>query len=233
MLKQRHKPSFQFPIYAFVLSVFDALLFVIAGCNPRPTTVPTQNVHPDLKTVSKMSAIVISDTLESLIADGKDTKEDREFAYHTVVQRSVQTVEDAYARADVAGRLAEISGMSAGPLVPEIEQYARLSLEKARDFRNGAAQRMLGTLYVLAPAMMLRHGDSEQGLEMLQQLTEKWPTDVENHLRLAEAYIALGDEKPVSSYLCFCVAHKTELRRDDQKLLEKLIEDVDLGSCPK
>jgi len=91
---------------------------------------------------------------------------------------------------------------------------------------------MLGTLYVLAPGFMLKHGDSEEGLDFLEQLVQKWPEDIENHLRIAEAYIALGDEEPAIDHLCFCLARKHQLRLDDRQLLEKLIEQAELQNCP-
>ncbi|MBN1652908.1 MAG: tetratricopeptide repeat protein [Deltaproteobacteria bacterium] len=214
-----------------VIFVFIISIQCFYACSPRPTTAPTRNVHPNLMAVSKLSPLTISDTLESLIADGKDTEADRRFAYHVVSQQRVHASEEAFARAAVAGRLAEISGLNAGSLVAEAEHFARLSLAKDRNFRKGAAQRMLGTLYVLAPGVMLKHGDSEDGIALLRQLVAKWPQDVENHLRLAEAYIALNDEEPATAHLCLCIARKHELRRDEGKLLESLIEDIDLERC--
>jgi hypothetical protein len=53
----------------------------------------------------------------------------------------------------------------------------------------------------------------------------------ENHLRVAEAYIALGDEEPAMKHLCFCLARKRNMRLDDRELLESLIEDTDLQKC--
>jgi hypothetical protein len=107
-----------------------------------------------------------------------------------------------------------------------------MSFTKDPNFRRGAAQRMLGTLYVLAPGFMLKHGDSEEGLELLEQLVKKWPADIENHLRVAEAYIALGDDESAVDHLCFCLERKRDFRLDDRELLEKLIEDSDLQNCP-
>jgi hypothetical protein len=64
------------------------------------------------------------------------------------------------------------------------------------DFRSGPATRLLGTLYVMAPAVSLEHGDSEGGIELLQGLVQTRPDVLENQLRLAEAYIALHDPAP-------------------------------------
>jgi hypothetical protein len=208
------------------------LFLLLYACHPQATTVSTDAVHPELRNVAELSTLTVLDTLESLIANRKATEADRQFAYHIVSKRKIKSSEDAFARAAIAGRLAEISGMSAGALVAEVEQYARMSLAKDASFRSGSAQRMLGTLYVLAPRFMLKHGDSEDGLELLEQLVQKWPADIENHLRVAEAYIALGDEEPAIDHLCFCLARKRDLRLDDRELLESLIEEIDLQKCP-
>jgi len=203
-----------------------------AGCASRSAEVKPEQVNPELRAASGKSAIAISDALEALIAIGRDTEQDRRYAYQLVSRRQVRDAEAAFARAAVAGRLAQVSGLGAPSLVKEVEEYARSSMSLARDFRRGAAQRMLGTLYVLAPAIMLEHGDSETGLELLEQLGQRWPDDPETRLRLAEAYVALDDAAAAGPHLCFCLAHRAELRGDDQKLLARLQEDAGLRQCP-
>ena len=56
------------------------------------------------------------------------------------------------------------------------------------------------------------------------------PDVLENHLRLAEAYIALGDPAPAGPHLCRCLANKAALRPDDQRLLQQLIDDAGLAT---
>ncbi len=211
-----------------------AMLACVSACAPSTSTVPTERVSPALLAASELSPLTICDTLESLVAAGRDTPDDREFAYSLVAQHPVRKADDAFARAAVAGRLAQTSGLSAPALVEEVERYARQSMRMDPSFRKGAAQRMLGTLYVLAPGMLLEHGDSERGLELLEQLADKWPEDVETRLRLAEAYVALDDPEPAFKHLCFCLAHRGDLRPDDRQLLERLVEDAELPStfCP-
>jgi hypothetical protein len=46
-------------------------------------------------------------------------------------------------------------------------------------FRNDAASRLLGTMYVVAPSSFVEHGDSEQGLELLEGLVDEYPGDAE------------------------------------------------------
>ena len=78
----------------------------------------------------------------------------------------------------------------------------------------------------------LEHGDSEQGLELLEGLVKKHPEQMENHLRLAEAYISLGDPAPAAPYLCRVRARRAELRKDDQTLLDHLFTDAGNPTCP-
>ncbi len=111
-------------------------------------------------------------------------------------------------------------------LVAEVERWGRQSLAIDPSFRAGAAKRMLATVYVLAPAAFVEHGDSETGLEMLEELVAEAPDELENHLRLAEAYLALGDPDPGIPSLCRCLAGRRSLRPDSRRLLERLVEDA-------
>ena len=177
-------------------------------------------------------ALAVADALEALIAQGNDSSEDRQFAYAEVRAHAVDTAAYAYARAVVTGRLVQHKGLLGADMVGEVEHFARRSRELDPTFRDGAATRMLGTLYVVAPAALLQKGDSEMGLELLEGLVEKRPDVLENHLRLAEAYIALGDVEPAKPHLCRCAADRARLRRDDQSLLAQLLKDAGNPSCP-
>jgi len=180
----------------------------------------------------RQDALAVSDALEGLIAAGQDTPADREYAYDVVRVHAGDTAPSLFARAAVTGRLVQQKGLLAAHLVPEIERCARRSRELDPDFRGGAATRLLGTLYVMAPAMFLEHGNSEIGLQLLEGLVRVHPDVMENHLRLAEAYIALGDPAPAGPHLCRCLADKSALRPDDQRLLQQLIDDARLPPCP-
>lgn len=189
-------------------------------------------VHPELTAAGdRQDALAVSDALEALIAAGKDTPADRQYAYDVVRTDTEDTAPSLFARAAVMGRLVQQKGLLAANLVPEIERCARRSRELDPDFRGGAATRLLGTLYVMAPAALLHHGNSEVGLDLLEGLVEKHPDVAENHLRLAEAYIALGDPSPAAPHLCFCQAHEAALRADDKELLRQLVDDARLPPC--
>lgn len=204
------------------------LCCVLAGCG-----VVHWSAQPDLIAVAEQDdPLIISDTLDLLIALGDDTSADRSFAYDAVKKLPADTAAEAYARANVTGRYVQRKGFQAVRLLKDVEKYARLSRELDPDFRDGAATLLLGSLYVLAPAPFLEHGNSELGLEMLEELVDAHPEEVENHLRLAEAYLALGDQKPAFNHLCFCLERTEALRPDSELLLKHLVADTDGLTCP-
>jgi len=180
----------------------------------------------------RMPILEVADALEALVARGADSHADRKYAYQRVRTQPVASAQDALGRAIIAGRLAQISGLAAPGLVAEVERYAQRSAELDPSLRAGAAQRLLGTLYVMAPAALLSHGDSEAGLELLQGVVRRFPDHVPNRLRLAEAYVALGDPGPARPLLCYCVAQRATLRPDEQKLLDELSAQTQLSHCP-
>lgn len=207
-----------------------SLALLMSGCTPSNAPVRGP-VAPTLRG-ENLSIVAVADALEALVARSADTHQDRQFAYQRVRNLAPKTAEDALGRAMIAGRLAQISGLSAPTLVHEVERFARQSAALDPTLRSAAAQRVLGTLYVMAPASLLSHGDSETGLELLQGVVKRFPDHVPNRLRLAEGYIALGDSEPARPLLCYCMAHRAALRPDEQKLLEDLRQQVELDRCP-
>lgn len=177
-------------------------------------------------------ALAVSDALEALIAAGEDTPADREYAYQAVTRKEEDTAAYAFARATVTGRLVQERGLLAADRVGAVENWAMRSRELDPGFRDGAATRLLGTLWVLAPASLLSHGDSERGLELLGALVQQYPESAPNHLRLAEAYIALHDPEPAEPHLCFCLAHEAALAGDEQRLLRALLLETGAPFCP-
>jgi hypothetical protein len=201
-------------------------LGLAAGC------MPARSPENPLLTRAGPAALGVADALEALIAAKADTPGDRRYAYDRLSGLEPKTAEDALARAIVAGRLAQVSGLAAPGFVAEVERYAELSAKLDPALRFGAAQRLLGTLYVMAPASLLSHGDSEKGLELLEGVVRRFPDHAVNHLRLAEGYVALGDPGPARPELCFCVARRATLRADEQRLLDELRTQAKVTSCP-
>lgn len=209
------------------------LLAFVAAMSAAACSSPAANtIRPELAPAfERGDPLAISDALESLIAEGRDTQADREAAYERVLVHEEDTVEYAFARAALAGRVVQAKGLTATSLVGEVERYAERCLAKDPGFRGGAAKRMLGTLYVLAPGPLLAHGDSEKGLEILEGLVKEAPEVPENQLRLAEAFVALGDAAPAIEPLCRALAMKAKLRKDEQALADKLYEDAGRPAC--
>jgi hypothetical protein len=202
-------------------------LLFLSGCATSPAV-----VSPELVAAAeRQDALVTSDALEALIERGADTPADRDFAYAAVTKREQDTAAYAFARAAVTGRVVQQRGLRGAKLVGEVEHWALRSREIDPGFRDGAATRLLGTLYVISPATFLAKGDSEYGLELLEQLVQERPEVPENQLRLAEAYISLGDPEPAGPHLCECLARRDALRRDDRELLDALVKTAGTPDC--
>ena len=139
-----------------------------------------------------IDCLAVSDELEALIEKGTDTPAAREVAYEKVRKSSCEGAGQSFGRAAVTGRIVQQKALLAANLVRDVETYARRSRDLEPTFRDFASTRMLGTLYVLAPAALLKHGDSETGLELLETLVHDHPDVPENRLRLAEALAAAG-----------------------------------------
>jgi hypothetical protein len=188
--------------------------------------------NPELAAVARQGdTLALSDALEALIAEGQDTPADRAYAYSVVRKQEPNTAAAAYARASVTGRLVQDQGLRAATLIRDVERYGLRSRALDPNFRDGAAALLLGKLYVMAPTTLLKHGDSETGLELLEEITAAHPDKPENHLRLAEAYVTLHDPEPAGPHLCFCVAHRDALRADDRLLLQGLLDEAGPFPC--
>jgi hypothetical protein len=206
-----------------------ALLAALSAC----TTFGTE-VNPALSAADRRDGpIAVHDALEGLIEAGQDTPADREFAYRAVKDDRQDTAEAAFARAAITGRLVQLQALRGAHLVRQVERDALRSRELDPTFREGAATRLLGTMYVAAPSTLLAYGDSERGLELLEGLTADRPDLLENQLRLAEAYLALGDPEPASAPLCRCAAARGDLGRDERALLDRLLEQKGALTCPQ
>ncbi len=190
-------------------------------------TKPGNSSTPPTQAAAELPPKAVLERLEADIEAGTASEADREQAYAVMTgMEDDGTADYAFARAAVAGRLAELRGLGAGKLVTEAETFARLTLERDPEYDDGAATRMLGTLYVMAPARLVEHGDAEDGLSMLEDLTTARPDDPRNHLRTAEAFINLDDPDPAVPYLCEAARGRATLRRDEAALLDSLVDSV-------
>jgi tetratricopeptide (TPR) repeat protein len=199
--------------------VLAALLVLLAACR-------TVGVNPSLVVAGTSGTYVqVYEALERLIQLQQATERDREYAYDVLQEGDDGTPRYAFVRAAVAGRLAQERGLTALGLIKEAEAWVRKSVARDPEFERGAARRMLGTLYVLAGSHS-EHGDSEEGLELLEQLAAQYPGDAVNHLRVGEAYVALGDAEGGYASLCRAQADRESLTPEEARLLERLIADA-------
>ena len=212
-------------LLAAVLAAVTITPVSLFGCKPHGGNLNNPNF------AAAGSPIEIHERLEALIDQEKDNKQDREDAYALVSRMTGETPADLFARAAIAGRLAENRGLQALGLVTETEDYARRCRATEPDFREGAATRLLGTLYVLAPANLVKHGDSETGLELLEQEATAHPERLVSRLRAAEAYIALNDPDPSREHLCVVKQGQDRLTAGDKRLLGKLLKDAGELKC--
>jgi len=197
------------------------LLGVHTGCAAAGSA-----VHPGEQVGDEDDALSALSWLERRIASGTDTERDRNFAYERVCDIADDASAGyAYARAALAGRAAEGRGLSAIALIKEVQRYGRMSVKRDRAFRDGAARRMLGTLYVFA-GDRLDDGDSETGLELLEALVDERPDSAINQLRLGEGYIALGDPDSARVPLCRARALASQLVAWERRLLAGLEEEM-------
>jgi len=184
-------------------------------------------LRPELRgAATSRDALALADGLEDLVDREEINAADRKAAYEAVKRWPEKTAAYAYARASITGRLAEVKGLSASRLITEVETWARRSHALDPRFRDGAARRMLGTLYVLAPASFVRHGDSEIGLDLLEKQADLYPDDPVNLLRLAEGFIALSDPDPAYELMCRLAPGVDDLRPSEQRLHASLVDSL-------
>ncbi|MFO0633791.1 MAG: hypothetical protein U0168_13160 [Nannocystaceae bacterium] len=152
------------------------VLLLCAACTPKPSANVTAPGAPPADPVE------VYDALEAAIGEGRDDEQQRVDALAKVEHtKDDGSAAYAFVRAALLGRVAELRGADAGKLVTEAEAWARRSLQRDPEFRERAATQMLGSLYVMAPARLLEHGDSEDGLAMLEGLVEAKPAEPRYH----------------------------------------------------
>jgi hypothetical protein len=201
-------------LLAFALTAF--------ACGPIART-----TNPELSGAARSRDIVaMYEALETMVDDAMDGEADRLYAWKQTKRiKDDGSAANALARAAIIGRYAEVKGLKALWLLKEIERLALESIERDAAYNGASARRMLGSLYVLA-GDHTEHGDSEEGLELLEDLVDEYPEDPLNQLRLAEGYIILGDPDPAFDFLCGAQEKRQRLRPSDVRLLDRLFSDV-------
>jgi tetratricopeptide (TPR) repeat protein len=74
-------------------------------------------------------------------------------------------------------------------LIPKMVEQAEMALEKSENIANAGPHRLLGGIYLRAPAWPLSVGDLDEAIMHLEKATKLGPHWPENYLMLAEALI--------------------------------------------
>jgi hypothetical protein len=98
----------------------------------------------------------------------------------------------AYCLALNLGMQLRLLGLEAMARLPELQQ-ALAAAAAAPEEDQGGALRVLGMLYLRAPAWPAGPGDPEAALRLLRETAQRFPSHPQNHLFLAQA-LALNDE---------------------------------------
>lgn len=203
-------------------SVVFGPLLLLSACRPAPVVTPEVSAAAEAQ-----DPLAIADVVEAAVDAGTATPARRQGAYDQVFAMTVgadKAAELALAKAMVAARLAEARGAAGLRFAKIAEVAARDSIALDPKLRDGAARGLLGALYVHAPAGTLRGGNSEQGLAMLKSLVQEFPDSRSAHLRLADAYVALGDDEGAYTSLCRLQPAQPELRPSERALFDELVE---------
>jgi hypothetical protein len=114
--------------------------------------------------------------------------------------RGPDDAEAAYLHALNLGLFVRAKGLTAVGRVSELVALLHAAgAEPGLD--QGGPLRVLGYLYVKAPAWPVGPGDLDAGLDLLKQAAEKYPEHPLNHLFYAEALIEAGDRAAARSEL--------------------------------
>ena len=224
-------------VIPFISARFAALALV-CGLGLSACTSGSETTSPgagaEATPAEPVDAWAVHEALEQQIAGPGASESERKAALEQVrLAADDNSAGYAYARASVAGRLAETRGLKALKLLEEMRDWCEESIARDATFEGMAATRMLGTLHALA-GQHFDGGDSEYGLELLESVVDAHADVPRNHLRLAEGYVALGDPESAFEGLCTAVAGRSELEAAEAVLLDGLLEEIggaDLLPC--
>jgi hypothetical protein len=107
------------------------------------------------------------------------------------VSRGPDDAEAAYLQAVNLGLYVQAKGMLAVGRLSELVNLLKIAGTQPQ-IDDGGPLRVLGLLYVKAPAWPVGPGDLDHGLELLKKASESYPEHPLNHLFYAEALMADG-----------------------------------------
>jgi hypothetical protein len=116
------------------------------------------------------------------------------------VSRGPDDAEAAYLQAVNLGLHVQAKGLTAVGRLSELVKLLKIAGEQPQ-LDDGGPWRVLGLLYVKAPAWPVGPGDLDLGLDLLKKAAETYPEHPLNHLFYAEALIADGKKEQARAEL--------------------------------
>jgi hypothetical protein len=108
------------------------------------------------------------------------------------VERNSDRVDYAFLAGASLGNYIRFSSVQAIAQIRQVNDYFRRAVDLDPSYDDGAPLRALGTLLVQAPPWPAGVGDSEEGLELLEEAAQLFPGHPANHLYLADALVGEG-----------------------------------------
>lgn len=144
---------------------------------------------------SKRTALVLS-KVAFLVADSIDSKEEDKIKKSAEIgvkaARSIGINKDnpeaCYYFALNQGLIVQMRGLFALKQLPEIHEALK-NAQKVEQLDAGGPLRVLGMMYLKAPAWPSGIGDLDKSLELLEKATKKYPEQPQNFIFYAEALI--------------------------------------------
>lgn len=143
---------------------------------------------------SKSTALALS-RVAFLVADSIDKDEDKIQKTAEIGVRAARSVgidqanpEACYYFALNQGLILQMKGLFALSKLPEVHEALKIA-QKVESLDAGGPLRVLGMMYLKAPAWPTGIGDLDKSLELLEQATKKYPEQPQNFMFYAEALI--------------------------------------------
>jgi hypothetical protein len=108
------------------------------------------------------------------------------------VERNSDRADYVFFAGALLGNYIRFSSVRAIAQIRQVNDYFRRAVDLDPSYDDGAPMRALGTLLVQAPPWPAGVGDSEEGLELLEEATLLFPGHPANHLYLADALVGEG-----------------------------------------
>lgn len=97
-----------------------------------------------------------------------------------------------YHWAEALGMRARLQGTGALVILPSVVEHAEAAVKQAPGADDGGPLRLLGILLVKAPAWPNGPGDSDRGVQLLQEAMQRFPARAEAYIHYADALLDMS-----------------------------------------